>query len=426
MSTDARATRDGTLNRAWRRSIFAVFGLSGFGIANWLSRVPAARGTLHATAFEMGVLALGISIGSIIGFALASRLAGRWAPRTIIAAALGLSTLGLAGAGAGAVLPGGFAPTMIALVLLGAGNGTCNVAMNVEGTHLEYAISRPVMPHFHAVFSIGAAVGAGLGAVCAAMQVPAVVQLVAVAAAMALSLPLVTRALTPTATLARTAVPAEPAGPGTPSRPAARPAARRSTAWLETRTLLIGVVVLGMSFANGAANDWIALAMVDGHGAAQGLAAATTDVCSVAVVVARLFGPRVLTRLGRTQTVRASAVTALAGILLFVFAPNAASALGGAALWGLGIALAFPVGMSAAGDEPARAPERIAVVAAIGYSGSLVGPPLIGFVAGGTGILHALLIVPVLVVAAGLAAPVLRQGRRGANSGAQGALDDAA
>jgi cyanate permease len=86
-------------------------------------------------------------------------------------------------------------------------------------------------------------------------------------------------------------------------------------------------------------------------------------------------------------------------------------ALVGAALWGLGVSLAFPIGMSAAADEPAAATRRIAVVAAMGYSGSLVGPPLIGFVAGESGILHALFIVLVLMVVAGILAPVLRPKR---------------
>jgi fucose permease len=163
-----------------------------------------------------------------------------------------------------------------------------------------------------------------------------------------------------------------------------------------------------MSFANGAANDWIALGMVDGHGVAQGAAAATVNVFSVAVVAARLFGTRALTAFGRARVVQASALLALAGLAVFIFTPSAPWAFAAAILWGLGVALAFPLGMSAAGDEPERAPQRIAVVAAIGYAGSLVGPPLIGFVAGGTGILHALLIVPALVAVAGLIAPVLR------------------
>lgn len=393
----ARAARD---IGSWRRSVLAVFGLSGFGIANWLSRIPAVRDELHASAFQMGTLAFCISVGSIAGFALAGRLAYRWAPRTVITSALSVSLLGLAGAGMGVVLPGGLAWSMIALVLLGLGNGTCNVVMNVEGAGIEYALSRPVMPQFHAMFSAGAAAGAGVGALCAALRIAPTVQLIAVSAAIGMILPGITRALSAAAAVTENT-----------SRVKSSPL-RGTAASFEVRTMLIGVVVLGMSFANGAGNDWIALGMVDGHGVADGAAAATVNVFSLAVVVARLSGSRALVSLGRTRTVQISAVVGLAGLLLFIFAPTALWAFAGSILWGLGVALAFPIGMSAAGDDPRYAAKRIAVVAAIGYAGSLVGPPLIGFIAGSTGILHALLIVPVLVVAAGLATPVLSEPSR--------------
>jgi len=398
MSAELAPSRGSRELHAWRRSVFAVFGISGFGLSNWLARVPAARDELHATAFQMGLLALGIAIGSIAGFTIAGRIGGRLAPRTVIAGALGLSALGLAAAGGAVLLPGGVGWAMAALVLFGTGNGTCNVVMNIEGTRIEHAQGTPVMPYFHAVFSVGAAAGAGLGALCAAAGVTPTAQLLAVAVCMAAALPLVTRALSRDAAApSRTRAEAQP-----------QPMLRERSAWSEPRTLLIGTVVLGMSFANGAANDWIALGMVDGHGAAQGTAAATINVFSVAVVAARLFGTRALMAFGRARVVQASALLALAGLAVFIFTPSPAWAFAGATLWGLGVALAFPLGMSAAGDEPERAPQRIAVVAAIGYAGSLVGPPLIGFVAGGTGILHALLIVPVLVAVAGLTAPVLR------------------
>ncbi|GMA94080.1 hypothetical protein GCM10025881_09040 [Pseudolysinimonas kribbensis] len=154
--------------------------------------------------------------------------------------------------------------------------------------------------------------------------------------------------------------------------------------------------------------------MVDGHGSGPGVAALAVDVFTIAVVVTRLTGVLLLSRLGRVRTVQLTAAVAIAGLLLFILVPNPVVAFVGAALWGLGVSLGFPIGMSAAGDEAQGATGRIAVVAAIGYAGSLVGPPLIGFVAGGVGIRTALLIAVVLVVAAGAVAPVLSRSRRDA------------
>jgi MFS family permease len=385
---------------AWRRSVFIVFGLSGFGVASWLSRVPSARDGLHASTLQMGVLALGISIGSVGGFIVAGRIGSRFSPKRVIGSSLFVAAVGLILAGLGASLLSDYPLTMAGLILLGLGNGTCNVTMNVEGAAIERTLARPVMPWFHAVFSIGAAVGASLGALAATLKVsPSVHLLVAGVIVIGLS----TVAVRQLSVSPPQAVP-HPAG--------ASLAARRLGAWLEPRTLLIGVVVLGMSFANGAANDWVALAMVDGHGVGDGAAALTVDAFTVAVVVARLFGVPILARFGRVRTVQASAVVAIVGLLLFILGPSAPLAIVGVALWGLGIALAFPIGMSAAGDDPRGASARIAIVAAIGYAGSLVGPPLIGFVAEQVGILHALLLVLALVVAAGIVAPVLRPRRR--------------
>lgn len=392
---------------SWRNSIVLVFGFSGFALASWLSRVPSARDGLNATTLQMGVLALGISAGSIGGFYVASRVAPRFEPQRVIVIALCGSTVGLVVAGLGASTFGSYPLTFAGLLLLGLSNGTCNVTMNLEGSGIERALGKPLMPWFHAAFSIGAAVGAGAGALAAGLGMPVALHLGAAAVVMVV--------VGVTATLRRwPALGSEPAVSvsAEPSEEPLPPVTRRRSAWFERRTLLIGIVVLGMSFANGAANDWAALATADSRGASDGVAALTIDVFTLAVVAARLSGVSVLARFGRVRTVQGSAFVAVVGMLLFIFGGSVATGFIGAALWGLGVALAFPIGMSAAGDDHRFAASRIAVVAAIGYAGSLVGPPLIGFVAGGAGLLYALLIPLALIVVAGIAAPVLRRPAR--------------
>jgi fucose permease len=405
MATRENSREDRAL-RGRRTSVLIVFALSGLVLASWLSRVPSVRDDLDATTFGMGVLALGISIGSIGGFATASRLGSRVTPQHIITISLIVAMAGALLAGLGASVFASYPVTMVGLVVLGLGNGTCNVTMNVEGAAVEREADRPLMPWFHASFSIGAVVGAGLGAVAAALDISPALHLGAIVTVMAVCTAVAVRHLSRTPAAARRRRPSRIER----ARGAAVEAGSRS-AWLESRTIAIGLVVVGMSFANGAANDWIALAMVDGHGTGDGIAALAVDIFTVGVVAARLAGVQLLGRLGRVRTVQVSALVAVTGLLVFVLAPGTTLALVGAALWGLGVSLAFPIGMSAAADEPAAATRRIAVVAAMGYSGSLVGPPLIGFVAGASGILHALFIVLVLMVVAGILAPVLRPKR---------------
>jgi fucose permease len=175
--------------------------------------------------------------------------------------------------------------------------------------------------------------------------------------------------------------------------------------------VLIGVVLLGMSFANGAANDWISLAMVTGHHVPAVAGALTFWVFVCAATVTRLLGGTVLRNLGRVGALRVSAVCAVAGIGGFILVPSPALAVVGAVLWGLGSALGFPIGMSAAGDDGRAAARNIGVVATIGYAGSLAGPPLLGLAGDHLGLLRALAVPLFTVVVAGLLAPVTREPR---------------
>lgn len=378
--------------------VLGIFWISGLSVASWLSRSPTVRDELHASTLQMGVLAFGISAGSIAGFALANVAARRLSPRRAIVGSLIVACAGLVLSGVSSTFLNDFPLTLVAMMLLGLGNGVCNVTMNVEGAGIEHDLAQPVMPWFHASFSIGAVVGAAGGALAATFDISPMVQLTIVAVVSCALLPFAARPLT------------SGVAPSAARRRDRRPRPSGSTlrqAWLEPRTLAIGLVVVGMSFANGAGNNWITLGMVDSRGADDGLAALAVDVFSFAIVVARLGGVPLLARFGRVRVIRVSAIVAAAGLLLFILVPAAPASFAGVALWGFGVALAFPVGMSAAGDDPRNASARIAVVAAIGYAGSLVGPPLIGFIAGGVGVVNALFVVLALVAAAGIAAPAL-------------------
>jgi MFS family permease len=180
------------------------------------------------------------------------------------------------------------------------------------------------------------------------------------------------------------------------------------SAWKEPRTYALGVVMLGMAFAEGGANDWLALGVVDGHGAAEALGAAALAVFSVSMTVVRVFGGPLVDRFGRVATLRVLAVTATIGLLLFILAPDIPLVFAGAALWGMGVSLGFPLGMSAAADDPAKAAARVSAAATIGYVAFLAGPPVLGFISEHIGLLNTLYILVVLIVASGIASPAAR------------------
>ena len=151
--------------------------------------------------------------------------------------------------------------------------------------------------------------------------------------------------------------------------------------------------MLAFAFTEGSANDWIAVALVDGHGSSETVGAIAFGLFVAAMTVGRLAGGALLERFGRVAVLRATAACALVGLLLVLLGGSTPVALVGALFWGVGASLGFPVGMSAAADDPARAAVRVSVVSSIGYTAFLAGPPLIGLLAEHDGILVALFVV---------------------------------
>ena len=371
-------------------AVYAVFILSGFAFASWASRIPSIRDALDLTPRTLGLVLLAIAVGSVTSMPLAGVVVGRLGTARTVAVMALVAAAGLATAGLG--YPVGVGPVLVGLFALGIGNGTWDVAMNVEGSAVEQELGRAIMPRFHAGFSVGTVAGALVGAAMVALGVSATVHLVAVAGIVATAGPLAVRDFLPDGH-----APAEDGERRNPLK-----------AWTEPRTLLIGLFVFAAAFTEGTGNDWLGVAMIDGYGAAAALGALTFAIFLAAMTLGRWFGPGLIDRHGRVRTVRIFAVLALVGLALVVWGSTLPVAMAGAALWGLGTALGFPVGMSAAGDDPAHAPARVSVVATIGYLAFLAGPPLIGFLGEHTGTLRALTVTGGLVALGLLISGVLR------------------
>jgi MFS family permease len=373
--------------RAATAATYAAFIGSGFAFASWASRIPQVRDRLDLDSVTLGLVLLAIAVGSLLALPLAGPVVTRLgSARTVMAMAV-LLGVGLITAALGSLV--GVVPVMIGLFLLGFGNGAWDVAMNVQGTVVERHLGRSIMSRFHAGFSVGTVAGALLGAAMVTLHVAVVVHLIAVALVVTVAVVWYARRFV--ADHDQT----EPETTGEAPRDGAL------AAWREPRTLLIGVFVLAFTFAEGVGNDWISVAAIDGHHVSAALGTLAFAGFLTAMTAGRWFGPGLLDRYGRTPVVRTLAGVGIAGVALFVFGPSPIYAYAGALLWGLGASLGFPVGMSAAGDEPHRAAARVSVVASIGYCAFLTGPPVIGFLGHQITVLRALTVVAVLL---GLAA----------------------
>jgi MFS family permease len=364
-----------------------VFAVHGFSFASWAVRVSAVKQQAGASPAALGLALLGLSGGAVATMLVAGALCRRFGskPVTVISCALLCVTLVLPALAHSAVTLG------LALVVFGAAYGCLNVAMNSVAVDVVAAVGRPVMPGFHAAWSFGGLAGAATGGLLAPHLSPAPHLLLVGLAGLAV-----------TAVAARTLLPGTfpmapvaPAGPGQPEVP--RPAWRK--ALLTGRTVgLFGLIALCAAYGEGAIGDWGALHLRQDLGASAGLAAAGYAAFALAEATGRLSGTALLEHLGRTHVLVLGGLTACAGMLVAALAPEVWLSLAGFALTGLGLANLFPAAIARAGLLAGSS--GVALTSMLGYSGFLLGPPAIGFLASEFGLRVGLTTLSFLALAA--------------------------
>ncbi|GAA2618763.1 MFS transporter [Paractinoplanes durhamensis] len=381
--------------RAATRGVYTAFTLMGFASASWAARIPQVRDKLELSPSGLGLVLLAIAAGSIVSLVLAGQIVAHFGSRRTVTVMAGLLGLALSGVAIGYQF--GVLPVVIALFLAGFANGGWDVAMNVQGTVVERHLGKAIMPRFHAGYSVGTVVGALVGAGAVAVHLSVTAHLMISAILVAIVVMLGVQAFMPDDPAdIEPPVPIEPAH----AAPPASRVGRALATWREPRTLLIGLFVLAFAFTEGAGLDWISIAMIDGYGVPATVGTLAFATFLAAMTAGRWFGPGWLDRYGRVLVVRALAGVSLVGLALFVFGTVPAIAFVGVLLWGLGASLGFPVGMSAAADDPAHAAPRVSVVATIGYCAFLGGPPLVGFLGDHVTVLKGLLAVAALLAVA--------------------------
>ena len=372
------------------RATYVAFTSTGFAFASWASRIPQVKERLGLDPSELGLLLLSIAAGAVLSLPSSGPVVGRFGSRRAVAATAVLAGVGLVTVAVGYRI--GVLPVAVGLFLFGVATGTWDVAMNVQGAVVERHLGRAIMSRFHAGFSLGTVGGALVGAAMVALEIGVTPHLLVVGVAVAAWVPFEVQRFLPDR-----------------DEPSSSSATRDSlTAWREPRTLLIGVFVFAFAFSEGAGNDWISVAMIDDHGAAPAIGTLAFATFLAAMTGGRWAGPWLLDRYGRVPVIRGLTLVAVVGLVLFSFGPSTPVAFVGALLWGAGVSLGFPVGMSAGADEPALAAPRVSVISSVGYCAFLAGPPLIGFLGQQISVLHALAAVLALLALAGLIAGALR------------------
>jgi fucose permease len=377
---------------AARNAVALAFALNGFCFATLVSRIPDLRSGLDLDNGSLGLLLLAIAAGSVLALPSSGRLIQRGSAAGVVRLGAVSAAVGLSVASLGVEAWGSVPVTAVGFFAYGIGIGVWDVAMNVEGAEVERRIGRTIMPRFHAGWSLGSIAGAAVGVPMAAVDAPLSVH-VGVAGLLALvAVALGSRAFLPPVPVPDTRE-------------------RVRSAWREPRTLAIGVMVLAFATVEGSANDWLSLALIDGYDVPSWVGVTGFAVFVTSMTLGRLLGPVALDRFGRAPVLWATCAAAFVGVLLVVEGGHWLLVGVGIVIWGLGASLGFPVGMSAAADDPARAAARVSVVSTIGYAAFLAGPPLLGQLGDRVGTLDSLLAIAALMVPAAISVLAAREQR---------------
>ncbi len=377
-----------------RIAVSVMFAVAGAAFGTWTARIPSIKHNLGLSDGELSIALLALAAGGLVGMKCTGRIVDRHGALTVMAPAA--LTLGPALAATA------YAPDLLTLILalvtFGVLHGTVNVSMNAHGAECQCAYQRPIMSSFHAWFSIGGFVGAGVGGLFAHADLSATATFLTIGAA---STVLTMWALRwATARLAGDVDRREPQGD--PARTALKSRTSR-------RALLLGMLAFGSLMCEGAAADWGSVYLHDSLGSSTGTAAAAFAVFSLMMTAGRLSGDRLVTRYGPAPLLRGCGLLAAAGFGAGILIGHPTAAIIGFGFLGAGLSCVVPQIYSAAANlDPAQAGKGLSQVAALGYLGFLTGPVLIGGATGPLGLANAMLILPVLTLIIAAAANTVR------------------
>ncbi|MCS4242607.1 fucose permease [Rhizobium sp. BIGb0125] len=378
-----------------RFALFVFFFIPGVAMASWVTRTPAIRDRIDVSIAEMGLVLLGLSIGSMSGILMSAFAVGRFGTRAVMLAGTWLVASSVAFMALGTITAQPIVVS-VGLACFGLGMGLAEIAVNIDGAMVERESGRAVMHTLHGCFSLGTVLGALVGLGANALAVPVEVHLATIAIFIVPAIVYFIRHI--------------PAGTAKTDKnqTVETKGAPKDDYWRDPRLLAIALIVLAVALAEGAANDWLPILMVDEHGFSKTAGSLVFLVFASAMTFGRFAGGYFLHRFGRSAVIRTSAVFGALGLACVIFADHPILAGASVLLWGLGASLGFPVAISAAGDSGANSAERVKIVTIGGYVAFLVGPPLLGLLGENFGLRNAMLVVLALLLCAILAAPAVR------------------
>jgi MFS family permease len=379
-----------------RWAVTAVFFLNGLTLASYLIRLPSIKAAHHLSDGQIGAVGTLFAVTALVTMQFIGALVSRLGSRRIIRVTLAAMPIVLIGVG----LAPSTATFAVTVAVLGAVHGTLDVSMNAHAVAVERLRGRPLMSGCHAAWSISAVLASVIGGVLIHAGVGTGPHFVGVGIVVVAS-GLVTCSLLLPADADRDAIgvdtnSAEPVG-------ARRDSSTGRTSW--TRPLiLLGLTGMVLMICEGAALAWSGIFLHESRGASLTVASLGVTAYTAAQTSGRLFGDRLKTRYGDNQVFRAAGLLGVAGFVVAVASADPAWSVAGFAIFGLGGSVLLPLTYSAVGHAGGTGPGAARFVSRFStftYSGILVGPSLIGWIAEAIGLVATFAaLIPLLALVA--------------------------
>ncbi len=344
--------------RKSRWSVSAAFFINGFLLSNYIARLPHIQSKYSIDYQQLGFVLLASAIGSLLAMPFTGALIQRYGSKLITFLALA----GLCITVAFFILAPHYELLLLMFFTIGTMSGVTDVAMNAQAVVVEKAYGRSIMSSFHGIWSLGLFAGAGIGTLFIAFDISLFNHFCAIATIALISLIYSFQYFV------------EDEVTDHSDQPVFR---------LPNKFLVgIGIIAFCAMLGEGAMADWSAIYMKDVMGLDDRVATSGLVAYSLAMLTARFLGDRVRTQIGDARMIQVSSVFSLVGMLLIILAWHVGISLVGFVLAGLGLATIVPITYSRAGNTPGIPPGvGISMVTTIGYSGFIIGPPIIGFIA---------------------------------------------
>jgi MFS family permease len=354
VSAPVSSSRSSVLVQAQQYALPVMFALFGVIMGSWAGRIPALAERVHVSHSALSMVLLCGGVGALLSFPVSSFLMGRFGARkSLLIAGLALLTV---------LVAIGMAPTvprlMLAVLMLGITASTYDVAMNAAAAKREKQTGKSAMSMLHGLACGGGLAGATLGSLMAGLHIAPATHFLMVAVPLAIVLVGAYQMLD--------------------IEDAAEQVEKKKFALPRGPMALLGLLGFLGSMSEGSIADWSGVFLREHFNVGAGMAPLALSCFSVMMLVSRMVGDKLKVRYGAQRLITSGAMLSAAGLFFAVLSPNAYFALGGFAIAGLGLSLLFPFVFSAAG---AQGPVALAGVASMAYSGTLMGPPVIGAIA---------------------------------------------